>query len=90
MERTTQQRAEPSMMNQPDLPSTAEEPTGFGRHEYRNLAEKESSCEVTLSDAGHFSEHSHGFRPKRSAHGAIDEMLRESNIMGAKMPCGGL
>jgi len=32
----------------------------------------------------HFSEHSHGFRPKRSAHGAIDEMLRESNIMGPK------
>lgn len=177
MERTTQQRAEPSMMNQPDLPSMAEEPTGFGRHGYRDLAEKESSCGVTLSDvlssqnmekawkqvkankgaAGidgmkvgdfpafakahwekvitklakgsyspspvrgvqipkgggkfrhlgiptvldrviqqaisqvltplyepHFSEHSHGFRPKRSAHGAIDEMLRESNLKGAK------
>ncbi len=155
----------------------AAEPTGFGRHGYRNLAEKESSCEVTLSDVlssqnmekawkrvkankgaagidgmkvgdfpdfakahwekvicklaigsyspspvrsvqipkaggkfrqlgiptvldrviqqaisqvltplyeSHFSEHSHGFRPKRSAHGAIDEMLRESNIMGSK------
>ena len=165
------------MMNQPDLPSMAEEPTGFGRHGYRDLAEKGSSCEVTLSDvlssqnmekawkqvkankgaagidgmkvgdfpdfakahwekvisklakgsyspspvrsvqipkAGgkfrqlgiptvldrviqqaisqvltplyepHFSEHSHGFRPKRSAHGAIDEMLRESNITGSK------
>jgi hypothetical protein len=144
----------------------AAEPTGFGRHGYRNLAEKESSCEVTLSDVlssqnmekawkhgmkvgdfpdfakvhwekvisklakgsyspspvrgvqipkgggkfrqlgiptvldrviqqaisqvltplyePHFSEHSHGFRPKRSAHGAIDEMLRESNIKGSK------
>jgi len=155
----------------------AVEPTGFGRHGYRGLAEKESSCEVTLSDvlsssnmekawkqvkankgaAGvdgmkieefpdfakehwdnilrklaegsyspspvrgveiskgggkyrqlgiptvldrviqqsisqvltplyepHFSEHSHGFRPKRSAHDAIDEMLRESNAKGAK------
>jgi hypothetical protein len=28
----------------------AEEPTGFGRHGYRDLAEKGSSCEVTLSD----------------------------------------
>ena len=165
------------MTNQPDLPSMAVEPTGFGRHGYRGLAEKESSCEVTLSDvlssqnmekawkqvkankgaAGvdgmkvggfpefakehwdkilrklaegsyspspvrgveiakgggkyrqlgiptvldrviqqsisqvltplyepHFSEHSHGFRPKRSAHDAIDEMRRESNIKGPK------
>jgi RNA-directed DNA polymerase len=32
----------------------------------------------------HFSEHSHGFRPKRSAHDAIEEMLRESIIKGAK------
>ena len=32
----------------------------------------------------HFSEHSHGFRPKRSAHGAIEEMLREANIKGSK------
>ncbi len=32
----------------------------------------------------HFSDHSHGFRPLRSAHDAIDEMLRESNIKGAK------
>jgi len=32
----------------------------------------------------HFSDHSHGFRPERSAHDAIDEMLRESNIKGAK------
>ena len=165
------------MMNQPDLPSMAAEPTGFGRHGYRNLAEKGSSCGVTLSDvlssqnmekawkqvkankgaAGidgmkvgdfpdfakahwekvisklakgsyspspvrsvqipkgggkfrqlgiptvldrviqqaisqvltplyepHFSEHSHGFRPKRSAHGAIEEMLRESNQKGSK------
>ena len=177
MERTTQRRAEPSMMNQPDLPSMAVEPTGFGRHGHRDLAEKESSCEVTLSDvlssqnmekawkqvkankgaAGidgmkvedflnfakehwdeilhklaegsyspspvrsvkipkrngqyrqlgiptvldrvlpqaisqtltplyepHFSEHSHGFRPKRSAHDAIDEMLREAIIKGKK------
>jgi len=176
MEATTQRRAEPRMMNQPDLPSMAVEPTGFGRHGHRNLAEKESSCEATLSDvlssqnmerawkqvkankgaAGidgmkigdfpafakehwekilcklakgsyspspvrgvqipkgggkyrqlgiptvldrviqqaisqvltplyepHFSEHSHGFRPKRSAHDAIDEMLQESKIKGA-------
>lgn len=155
----------------------AVEPTGFGRRGYGDLAEKESSCAVTLSDvlssqnmerawkqvksnkgaagidgmkvgdfpdfakqhwekilqklaAGcyspspvrsvqipkgngqfrqlgiptvidrviqqaisqvltplyeqHFSEHSHGFRPQRSAHGAIDEMLYESNIKGAK------
>ena len=32
----------------------------------------------------HFSDHSHGFRPKRSAHDAIDEMLRESSIKGAR------
>ncbi len=155
----------------------AVEPTGFGRHGYRGLAEKESSCEVTLSDvlssqnmekawkqvkankgaAGvdgmkiggfldfakahwdkilrklaegsyspspvrgveipkgggkyrqlgiptvldrviqqsisqvltplyepHFSDHSHGFRPKRSAHDAIDEMHREAKIKGSK------
>ncbi len=177
MERTTQRRAEPSMMNQPDLPSMAVKPTGFGRHGYGDWAEKESSCEVTLSDAlssqnmekawkqvkankgaagvdgmkigdfpdfakehwdktlrkiaqgsyspspvrsvqipkgngqyrqlgiptvldrviqqaisqtltplyePHFSEHSHGFRPKRSAHDAIDEMLREANAKGKK------
>jgi RNA-directed DNA polymerase len=165
------------MMNQPDLPFVIAEPTGFGRGGYRNLAEKESSCGVTLSDvlssqnmekawkqvksnkgaagvdgmkvgdfpdfakehwekilqklgAGsyspspvrsvqipkgggkyrhlgiptvldrviqqaisqaltplyepHFSDHSHGFRPERSAHDAIEEMLRESNIKGSK------
>jgi RNA-directed DNA polymerase len=32
----------------------------------------------------HFSEHSHGFRPKRSAHGAIEEMQRESFKKGSK------
>jgi retron-type reverse transcriptase len=32
----------------------------------------------------HFSDHSHGFRPERSAHDAIEEMLRESNIKGSK------
>lgn len=177
MERTTQRRAEPSMMNQPDLPPATEEPTGSKRPVHRNLAEKESSCEVTLCDAlnsqnmekawkqvkankgaagidgmevgdfpdfakehwekirnkltggsyspspvrrvqipkgggnyrllgiptvldrviqqavsqvltplyePHFSEHSHGFRPMRSAHDAIDEMLRESNTKGKK------
>jgi RNA-directed DNA polymerase len=177
MERTTQRRAEPSMMNQPDLPSMAVRPTRFERHGHRNLAEKESSCEVTLSDvlssqnmekawkqvkankgaAGidgmkiedfldfakenwgkilsklaegsyspspvrgvqipkgggkyrqlgiptvldrviqqaisqvltplyepQFSEHSHGFRPKRSAHGAINEMHRETNKKGTR------
>ena len=175
MERTTQRRAEPSMMNQPDLPFMTPEPTGSSRHVHGSRAEKESSCEVTLRDvlnsqnmekawkqvkankgaagidgmkvtdfpdfakahwetiisklakgsyrpspvrkvqipkAGgkfrqlgiptvldrviqqaisqaltpiyepHFSEHSHGFRPGRSAHGAIDEMLRESQIKG--------
>lgn len=177
MERTTQRRAEPRMMNQPDHPSMAVKPTGFGRRGHRNLAEKESSCEVTLEKvlqsenmaqawkqvrankgaAGidgmeiggfpdfakehwekirhklaegsyspspvrrvqipkgngqyrplgiptvldrviqqaisqvltphydpTFSMHSHGFRPMRSAHDAIDEMLQESNIQGAK------
>ena len=38
------------MMNQPDLPSMAEEPTGFQRIGYGDLAEKGSSCGVTLSD----------------------------------------
>jgi len=32
----------------------------------------------------HFSDHSHGFRPKRSAHDAIDEMHREAKIKGSK------
>ena len=31
-----------------------------------------------------FSEHSHGFRPMRSAHGAIREMLEEGNKMGTR------
>ena len=177
MERTTQRRAEPRMMNRPDTPPVAVEPTGSGRREHRSLVEKESSCEVTLENvlqpenmaeawkrvrankgaagvdgmeiggfpdfakehwekirnklaAGTykpspvrrvqipkgngqyrplgiptvldrviqqaisqvltphydptFSEHSHGFRPMRNAHDAIDEMLRESNIKGAK------
>jgi len=165
------------MMNRPDDPFVAVEPTGFGRHGHRNLVEKESSCEVTLKDvlqpenldqawkrvkankgaAGvdgmevgdfpsfakerwdtirdklakgfykpspvrrvkipkgngkfrllgiptvldrviqqaisqvltplyepHFSDHSHGFRPMRSAHDAIDEMHRESAQKGKK------
>lgn len=31
-----------------------------------------------------FSEHSHGFRPMRSAHGAIGEMLEEGNKIGTR------
>ena len=45
---TTQRRAEPMTMNRPDHPPVALELTSSGKHGYRNLAEKESSCEVTL------------------------------------------
>ena len=177
MERTTQRRAEPRMMNRPDHPPATEEPTGSERREHRSPAEKESSCEATLEDVLHpenmaeawkrvrsnkgaagidgmgiggfpdfakehwekirnklaagsyspspvrrvqipkgngkyrllgiptvldrviqqaisqvltphydptFSEHSHGFRPMRNAHDAIDEMHREAGLKGAR------
>jgi RNA-directed DNA polymerase len=35
-----------------------------------------------------FSEHSHGFRPMRSAHDAIDEMAREGLGKGKGLPRG--